>query len=189
MRLKKSKSSTRKFLNLSSLTHAGLEGYNNQRLSYYSIAPYNLAVLSQENIEAKIFSLMNLIKGTEVVEILCLNSRENFRFNKIYMKKRIEEEQNESVKRLLELDLDYIDQIQVKTATARSFLICVRSNIDSTQEHRSSMSQIEKSFKQMGFTISKLGKDDLKTMLAVYYEQNVTTDKFEDIDGQRWLVE
>lgn len=130
---KRKASSTRRFLNLKDLTDFSIDGYNNHHLIYYSLSPYNLSVLSKENIQAKIFDLMNLIKGIEVLEFLCLNGRENFRFNKINMRKRI-----------------------------------------------------EKSFESHGFTIRKLSKDDLKTMLAVYYEQNVTTDKFEDIDGKRW---
>ena len=31
-------------------------------------------------------------------------------------------------------------------------------------------------------------KEDIKRLLAVYYEQNVTTEKFEDFDGERWII-
>ncbi|MEA4875651.1 hypothetical protein [Anaerorhabdus sp.] len=184
---KRKSTSTRKFLNLKSLTDFSITGYNNQQLLFYSIAPYNLSVLSEENIESKIFSLMNLIKGTELVEILCLNSRENFRFNKLNIRKRIEEEQNLAIRNLLELDLNHIDQIQVTTATARSFIICIRIPKEDDQVTHQSLNRLEKALKQFGFSIIRLNKDELKTMLAVYYEQNVTTDKFEDIDGERWL--
>lgn len=182
--MKRHSSSTRRLLNLKSLQESSILGYNNHQLTYYAIAPYNLSVLSDENIEAKIFALMNLIKTTETVEILCLNSRENFRFNKSHIKWRIAEETNPQVRKLLELDLQYIDEIQVKTATARSFLICIRQSQINDSDH--SLNRLEKAFKQFGFSISRLSKSELKTMLAVYYEQNVTTDKFEDIDGKRW---
>lgn len=185
---RKTKSSTRKLLNLKSLTNYSIIGYNNQQLIFYSIVPYNLSVLSEENIESKIFSLMNLIKGSELVEILCLNSRENFRFNKINMRKRIDEESNANIRKLLEQDLNHIDQIQVTTATARSFLICIRSNQEDEPTLHNSLNRLEKTFKQYGFSLIRLNKDEIKTMLAVYYEQNVTTDKFEDVDGERWLI-
>jgi hypothetical protein len=29
---------------------------------------------------------------------------------------------------------------------------------------------------------------DIKRLLGVYYEQNVTTEKYEDYDGERWIV-
>ena len=31
------------------------------------------------------------------------------------------------------------------------------------------------------------GKEDLKRLLAIYFEQNTTTERFEDYDGQRFL--
>ena len=31
-------------------------------------------------------------------------------------------------------------------------------------------------------------RQDIKRLLAVYYEQNVTTEKFEDFDGERWII-
>lgn len=31
-------------------------------------------------------------------------------------------------------------------------------------------------------------KSDIKRLLGVYYEQNVTTEKYEDYDGERWIV-
>lgn len=48
---------------------------------------------------------------------------------------------------------------------------------------------LEKTFKQQGFTMQKLSRDELKTLLAVYFEQNVTTENFEYIDGERWLLD
>ena len=102
------------------------------------------------------------------------------------MRKRIEEETNPKIRHLLEQDLKQIDTIQVQTATARSFLIGIRIKQVVDNDLHTTLNRIEKSFESHGFTIRKLSKDDLKTMLAVYYEQNVTTDKFEDIDGKRW---
>ncbi len=30
--------------------------------------------------------------------------------------------------------------------------------------------------------------EDIKRIMAVYYEQNVTSEKFEDFDGERWII-
>lgn len=184
---RKNKYSTRRLLNLKDLDTSRLIGYNGNQLIYYSIVPYNLSVLSNENIEAKIFELMNLIRGSESVEILCLNNRENFRYNKDYLIRRIEEETMDSIKQLNELELQFIERIQIKTATARSFLIGIRIRKKDDEEVIHEINTLEKTFKQQGFTMQKLSPDELKTLLAVYFEQNVTSDTFEDIDGERWL--
>jgi len=179
-------SSTRRLLNLNTISNLSIKGFNKQELVYYAVTPFNLSVLSDENIDAKVFSLMNVIKGFNEIEILCLNSRENFGNNKLHIKGRIAEESNHVIRHLLQMDLDHIDEIQLTTATARSFLLCVRIHENNNHELHSYLNRIEKSLKTSGFSVKRLSKDELKTMLAVYYEQNVTTDKFEDIDGERW---
>lgn len=186
---RKNKKSTRKLLNLKNLDTSRIIGYNGHQLLYYSVVPYNLSVLSKENIESKIIELMNLIRGTESVEILCLNNRENFRFNKDYLVKRIQDETISSIKRLNELELEFIDSIQIKTATARSFLIGIRIRKYDEKIVEHEVNMLEKTFKHRGFTMQKLSPDELKTLLAVYFEQNVTSDTFEDIDGERWLID
>ena len=40
--------------------------------------------------------------------------------------------------------------------------------------------------KMAGF--AALVQTDIKRILAIYFEQNVTTEKFEDYDGERWIV-
>ena len=39
-----------------------------------------------------------------------------------------------------------------------------------------------------GSTGYSLSAGGLKRMLGVYFEQNVTTEKFEDFDGDRWVI-
>ena len=50
------------------------------------------------------------------------------------------------------------------------------------------LSRIEKSLKEQGFSVKRADKVDIKRILAVYFEQNVTTEKFEDFDGERWII-
>ena len=39
-----------------------------------------------------------------------------------------------------------------------------------------------------GFTSKRDDEEDMKRILAVYFEQNVTTEKFEEFDGERWII-
>ena len=50
------------------------------------------------------------------------------------------------------------------------------------------LDRIEKSLKEQGFSSSRTGSEDIKRIMAVYYEQNVTSEKFEDFDGERWII-
>jgi hypothetical protein len=121
--------------------------------------------------------------------MISLNSMDNFEENKIFLRKRIEEEKNEKVIQLLNKDLLHLDKIQIQTATARLFLLAVRIKPNDQVEIMQLIHRIEKLIKLQNLTVKRASKDDLKGMLAVYFEQNVTTDRFEDIDGERWYTD
>ena len=106
--------------------------------------------------------------------------------NKYFLKKRIQEETEEVVIKLLKEDLYHLDKIQTQTATARLFLIAVRIKPDDQLEVHSLIHRIEKLIKLQNLQVEKANKEQIKNMLAVYFEQNVTSDQFEDYEGMRW---
>ena len=73
---------------------------------------------------------MNVLKGVAEIEMLCLNSRENFEENKSFLRKRAEEEKNPVIRKLLERDQNFLDRIQVQMATARDFPPAGRGAVD-----------------------------------------------------------
>lgn len=182
------KQSTRQLINTKAITEYSLETYQGEQLVYFMIRPTNLSVLSEASVGARIYALMNVLKGVAEIEILCLNSRENFEENKSFLRKRAEEEHNPVVRRLLEQDQVFLDRIQIQMATAREFLILIRIREEKGKELFSFLDRIEKSLKEQGFEVKRAGEEDIKRILAVYYEQNVTSEKFEDFDGQRWII-
>ena len=120
--------------------------------------------------------------------MLCLNSRESFEDNKRFLKSQMEQEENPVIRRLLEQDQTHLDRIQVQMATAREFLIMLRLKDAKESDIFPYLSRIEKSLKEQSFSVKRADKEDIKRILAVYYEQNVTTEKFEDFDGERWII-
>lgn len=184
----KRKASTRQLIGTKTITDYSLQTYGQGELVYFIIKPSNISVLSEASISARIYALMTVLKGIAEIEMLCLNSRENFEDNKRFLRERMEQEQNPVVRKLLEKDLVFLDQIQVQMATAREFLILIRLKNEKEKEVFSYLSRIEKSLKEQGFTVKRAENEDIKRLLAVYFEQNVTTEKFEDFDGERWIV-
>jgi len=165
-----------------------LETYRSDRLVYFMIKPTNISVLSEESISARIYALMTVLKGMAELEFLCLNSRESYEDNKRFLRNRMELETNPAVRRLLEQDLVHLDRIQVQMATAREFLVIIRLRNEKESEVFPYLSRIEKTLREQGFIAKRADKEDIKRLLAVYFEQNVTTEKFEDFDGERWVI-
>lgn len=179
---------TRQLINTKGVTEYSLLTYRGDELVYFLIKPTNISVLSEDSVSARIYALMTVLKGMAELEFLCLNSRENFEDNKQFLKNRLEQESNPAVRRLLENDLTHLDRIQVQMATAREFLVVIRLRTEKESEVFPYLNRIEKTLREQGFSVIRADKEDIKRILAVYFEQNVTTEKFEDFDGERWIV-
>ena len=184
----KQRLSTRQLMNTRRITEYSLETYDGDELVYFMIRPTNLSVLSESSVGARVYALMNVLKGVAEIEMLCLNSRENFEENKGFLRRRAEEERNLVIRQLLERDQIFLDRIQVQMATAREFLILIRLRNQKGKDVFSYLDRIEKSLKEQGFDSRRADEEDIKRILAVYYEQNVTSEKFEDFDGARWII-
>ncbi|MGI6096264.1 MAG: hypothetical protein ACOYBL_12685 [Lachnospiraceae bacterium] len=184
----KQRASTRQLIGAKEVTEYSLVTYGQGELVYFIVKPSNISVLSEASIGARIYALMTVLKGVAEIEILCLNSRESFENNKQFLKMRMEQEDNPVIRKLLEKDQNHLDRIQVQMATAREFLILIRLKDEKESEVFPYLSRIEKSLKEQGFSVKRADKEDIKRLLAVYYEQNVTTEKFEDFDGERWII-
>ena len=184
----KKQASTRQLIGAKEITDYSLVTYGQGELVYFIVKPTNISVLSQASVGARIYALMTVLKGVAEIEMLCLNSRESFEDNKRFLRSRIEQEENPVVRKLLEKDLTHLDRIQVQMATAREFLIVIRLKDEKETEVFPYLARIEKSLKEQGFSVKRADKEDIKRLLAVYYEQNVTTEKFEDFDGERWII-
>lgn len=184
----KERTGTRQLLGIKEITSYSLKTEFHGELVYFLIRPDNLSVLSESSLSARIYGLMTVLKGMTEIEMLCLNSRESFENNKTFLRKRLEEEENETIRQLLKQDMQFLDRIQVQMATAREFIILVRLELERENEVFSYLNRIEKTLKEQGFIARRAQEEDIRRILAVYFEQNVTTEKFESFDGERWVI-
>lgn len=178
---------TRQLIGVEGITEYSLKTASSE-VVFFSVKPSNISVLSEENLAAKIYSLMTVLKGLTEIEILCVNNRENFESNKNNLRRISEKEENPAVRKLLEQDAVFLDHIQAQTATAREFLLIVRIRNLKEKEIFSYLNRIEKTLRENGFSARRYGGEDIKTLLGVYFEQNVTTEKFDNFDGERWIL-
>ena len=179
--------STQSLMDIESITDYSLKTPHGE-LVYFIIHPTNISVLSESSVSSRIYALMTVLKGIAEIEMLCLNSKENFDDNKAFLQERMEEEPNPVIRKLLQNDSQNLDRMQVQMATAREFLIIIRLRNEKESDVFPFLSRIEKSLKDQGFTTRRADNADIKRILAVYFEQNVTSDRYEDFDGERWVI-
>ena len=58
-------------------------------LVFFIIKPTNISVLSDSSISARIYALLNVVKGQAEIEMLALNSKESFERNKNFYQERM----------------------------------------------------------------------------------------------------
>ena len=156
---------------------------------FFVVKPTNISVLPDASVSARIYALLNVVKGQEEIEMLAMNSRESFENNKNYYRSRMEAEELPAIRRLLEQDSTDLDRIQVMMASAREFYIMVRLRNEKESEVFPYLARLEKSIKDNGFITRRANDQDLMRMLGVYFEQNVTTEHYDRFDGERWIAE
>ena len=157
-------------------------------LVFFIIKPTNISVLPDSGVTARIYALLNVVKGLAEIEMLAINSKESFEDNKRFYAGRMEAEELPALRRLLEQDSSHLDRIQALMASAREFYIIVRLRNEKVSEIFPYLSRIEKTIKDNGFSVSRAGEQEIKRMLGIYFEQDVTTEQYDDYDGDRWVI-
>ena len=157
-------------------------------LVFFIIKPTNISVLPDASVSSRIYALLNVVKGQTDVEMLAMNSTESFESNKNYYRSRLESEELPAIRKLLEQDSNHLDRIQVLMASAREFYIMIRLRNEKESEIFPYLARIEKNIKDNGFITRRANEQDIKRMLGVYFEQNVTTERYDNYDGERWVT-
>lgn len=177
--------STRQLMGIAHITPHGIRTETGERV-FYLIRPDNLSVLSPEVIRSRIRSLTVLLSTQSSLELLALDSRESFQQNKEYYRDRLEEETAPEVRALLERDLAHLDAIQFASASSREFVLVLpvdrKAGVD-----EATLRQLEKTICDHGLRVKLAEEQDVKRPLAIYYQQDLTTEVFHDFDGEEYV--
>ena len=176
---------TRQLMGISQLTDHGLKTADGE-LAFFLIKPDNLSVLSDEGIRGRMLALTRLLCAMPELRMLALDSRESFQRNKEYYQRRIEEEMVPEVRDLLEKDLAHLDAIQFSSASSREFVLAIPLN-EKTDAGEGALRQLEKSICDHGIQVRLANEQDVKRLLAIYYQQDLTTEFFPNYDGEEYV--
>ena len=180
--MQKKKNSVQSLIGLERFTHFGVKN-DKSEIAFFSVEPTNISVLSAANIDAKIHHLMMLLCTVPDLEIVALDSCECFDSNKEYIRKRLQAEKNEAVRKLLQADLDFLDEIQIEMSTARQFMFAIRFKREKSEQVFSIINRVDKAISEHGFSVRRMNKPEIKRMLALYFGTSISGDEISDIEG------
>lgn len=156
-------------------------------IAFFSVEPTNISVLSAANIDVKIHHLMMLLSTIPDLEILALDSCECFDTNKMYVKRCLQTEQNEAVRKLLQADYDFLDEIQAEMSSTRQFMFAVRFRREKDEQIFNTINRVGKAISEHGFSARKMTKPEIKRMLALYFGTSISGEEIPDIEGENEL--
>ena len=156
-------------------------------LLFFQVSPTNISVLSNESITAKIRQLMLVLNSKPELEFVCTDASECFDENKLYLARRYEEEPNPLIRSLLAKDNEFLDNMQLEMATARQFVFIARCRNAKPEQVFSELNRVEKTLSEQGFDVKRMGKEDIKRFLAIYFEASYEGEHIPDIDGVQFL--
>ena len=155
-------------------------------LLFYLVSPTNISVLSYVNIEIKIRHLMMVLSAIPDIESTCTDSSECFDDNKAYLQGRLEVEQNSRIRKLIQKDIDFLDNVQLEMATARQFLFTARLKSSKDKQVFDTANRIEKTIYEQGFEVRRMRKAEIKRFLAIYFEASMNGEQMPDGDGEQY---
>lgn len=188
---KKSKKlqSTRQLMEVASIKDDCLHLYSGKKKVAIMIEPSNLCVLSDEIIISKIVALTNVEKAVPDMELLCVNSTQNYDDNITYLTEKSISEDNPVLKELDLKDIEFLNEIRVNMATNREFFLQLTFTKNATTD--SMKSSVRRAMQQLsdgGFVVKEADREDYKRILANYYDSPLNED-YSDYDGLKYLYE
>ena len=174
--------STRALMGIRRITDHGVVTASGERV-FYLIRPDNLSVLSPDGVRLRVAALTNLLRANPVLELLALDSRESFQDNHAFYRARLEEEPVPEIRALLQKDIEHLDAIQSSSASSREFVLVLPADGQATED--GSLRQMEKALCDHGIPVRLAEREDVKRLLAIYYQQSGPVEGWEDVDGER----
>ena len=184
---KASGASVQTLLGIKAFTDYGLQT-NKGELLFFLVTPSNISVLSASAVEVKVRQLMLTLSSIPDLEIVCMDSSECFDENKAYLLRRREEEYNPRIKKLLGKDLAFLSKIQLEMATARQFMFVARCRNMNPMQVFNYANTLQKTISEQGFDAHRLQKDEIKRLLALYFDVSMRGEYMPDVDGAQFFA-
>ncbi len=186
--MSRKKNGVQKLIGFEAFTKYGVRT-EREEFVFFSVEPINISVLSAAAIDAKIHHLMMVLSVVPELEIMALDSCECFDSNKNYVRKRLQEEHNPAVRKLLEADDNFLDEIQIEMSSARQFLFAVRFRKEKDEQVFHLINRVDKAIAEHGFMTRRMSKPDIKRMLALYFGSSLSGEEIADVEGENYFEE
>ena len=184
----RNKKSVQELLAFKTFTRYGIRT-DRAELIFFQAEPVNISVLSSENVESKVQHLMLVLNAIPELDLIATDSCESFDSNRNYLRKRLENEKNPAVRKILETDYIFLDEIQTEMSSARQFLFALQFFRGKEDTVFHAINRTERALAEHGFMVRRLTKLEIKRMLGLYFGTSMSGEDIPDIEGENYVGE
>ena len=91
------------------------------------------------------------------------------------------------VRKLLEADHSFLDEIQAEMSSARQFMFAIRFRREKDEQIFNVINRVDKAIMEHGFVARRMTKPEIKRMLALYFGTSISGEEIPDIEGENYL--
>lgn len=165
---KKGGKSLQQFFGFRKFSENGTET-NSGTLAFYEIKPNNLTVLPEHVTAEQIWHLQMILQQEEGVELLCLDGSDTGKENLRFLQRRIAEEENPRIRKLLEADREAFEAAHLANTSIRQFYIAIRmQNLTEAQQERR-ITEVGRLLREHNLTAHRLSQAEVRHMLGIYF--------------------
>ena len=96
----------------------------------------------------------------------------------------MQSEHNENIRKLLQADFDFLDEVQLEMSSARQFMFAVRFRREKPEQIFNIINRVDKTLAEHGFSARRMTKTEAKRMIALYFGTSIIGDEIPDIEGE-----
>lgn len=189
---KNSNTDVRTLIGASAFYRYGLETKSG-RYAYFILSPVNISVMSRDAARQRIDSLMHVIVSRPDLSVICLDSCENYDSNRYALERRMTEESNPKIRRLIEADAKHLGRMAADLSISRQFVIAVKLDTDTDTQALQAVNGTEKLITDEGFAVRRADRNDIMRMLSCYFSTRPDARIPDGTDGESavaaWLEE
>ncbi|MBR1534850.1 MAG: hypothetical protein IJ639_10815, partial [Ruminococcus sp.] len=121
-------------------------------LLLYSMSPTaDISVLFDVNLEIKLRHLLMTLSSVPDIEVVCTDSSGFFDDFIIYLKERLQNEDDPEVKKQIKSDISYLDSIRLEMSTDRQYLLRIITKGLEEKQIVGTVKRVEKIFSEQNF--------------------------------------
>ncbi len=178
--------SAQAFLGIRGFSRYGLLTEQGELL-FFQVAPVNISVLSDTHVGYQIRHLQMALSAVPDLEILCTDAAQSMDANKAFLRQRIEQETNPQIRGLLTRDIRMLDELLAEMSSDRMFSFVYRCRNQKPEQVLETLNRVRRAIAGEGFELKHLQKENIKRLLALYFDAGLYGESMPDVDGAQFL--